>query len=165
MSALRHARRLLADCRGAALVEFTVTLPVLLILFALIVEVGSVLRQHQIVTEGVRSAARYLSRTPDPSDAGAVAVARNLALTATTDGSGANRSAYWTDPASVAVAVADIDNSAGALRGPATLSLITVSTTVTVDVPLIGPMLRLVGGDAAATLDLNVVDQARHFGT
>jgi len=161
----RRRPSLLADCRGAALVEFTLTLPVLLVLFGLIVEIGSVLRQHQLVTEGVRSATRYLSRVPDPEAAGAVDIARNLALTASMDGRAPNRSRYWTDASSVTVTVADLDNAAGTLRGPATLNVITVRTTVTVDVPLIAPLLRLFGGDAGATVDLGVVDQARHFGT
>jgi Flp pilus assembly protein TadG len=147
------------------LVEFTVTLPVLLVLFALVVEIAGVLRQHQIVNEGVRSATRYLSRVPDPDAAGAIAAARNLALTGSLDGSLPLRSAHWTDASSVAVVVTEVDNSAGIYRGPATIDAITVSTTVTVPVPLVAPMLRLVGGDAAGTLDLSVVDQVRHFGS
>jgi Flp pilus assembly protein TadG len=161
----RRARALGRDCRGAALVEFTITLPLLLLLFALIVEVGTVVRQHQILSEGTRDAVRYLSRVPDPTTADARRTARHLALTGALDGSLANRSAYWSDPSSVQVTVADIDNGAGDLRGPATLQVITVRATMTVDVPLIGPMLRLFGGAAPATLDLSAVDQARYFGT
>jgi Flp pilus assembly protein TadG len=136
-----------------------------LLLFALIVEVGTVVREHQVLSEGTRDAVRYLSRVPDPTIADAVEGARNLALTGSLDGSLANRSASWSDPASVQVTVADIDNSAGDLRGPATLQVITVRATMTVDIPLIGPVLGLFAGDAPATLDLSAVDQARHFGT
>lgn len=159
------ARAFGRDCRGAALVEFTITLPLLLILFALIVEVAGVVREHQILNEGTRDAARYLSRVPDPADAGAVAGARNLALTGSLDASLPNRTAAWSDPTSVQVTVDALDNSAGGLRGPATLQVVTVRATVTVDVPLIGPVLRLFGADTPATLDLSAVDQARHFGT
>ncbi len=161
----RLTRRLARDSRGAALVEFTITLPLLLLMFALIVEVASVVREHQILSEGVRDAARYLSRVPDPADGDALTAARNLALTASLDGGLPNRSRYWTDPASVTVNVTDVDNSAGGFRGPATQQLVTVRATAAVEVGLIGPVLRLFGGDAGPTVDVSAVDQARHYGT
>lgn len=47
---------------GAALVEFAIVLPLLLILFASIVEGGRMMWSYQATVAGVRDAARYLAR-------------------------------------------------------------------------------------------------------
>lgn len=48
--------------RGAALVEFTLTLPFLLVLAAGLGEFGVMLHQQQVITTSVRDAARYAAR-------------------------------------------------------------------------------------------------------
>ncbi|MFW5678922.1 MAG: TadE/TadG family type IV pilus assembly protein [Pseudomonadota bacterium] len=148
-----HARRLWHNERGAALVEFTIVLPLLLLLFALVVEAGNVLREHQMATQGVRDAVRYLSRVPDPSATEARDEARLLAERVSLQG---------TTIVMAAPVIADVD--ASTLRGPATTPVITVTASVDVPVPLIGPILRLFGGTAPTILSFTVVDQARHYG-
>lgn len=151
MSSPMHVRRLAEDERGAALVEFTLVLPVLLLLFVLVVEIGHVLREHQMVTQGVRDATRYLGRVPDPTDATVQATARALA----------NRSSLARTDVEVVVNVG-ADASGGNLRSVA--RPVTVTATVTVDVPVVGPVLRIVGGNAADSLTFTIVDQTRHYG-
>lgn len=50
--------------RGAALVEFTLALPMLLLLAAGLTEFGVMLNQQQVLSKSVRDAARYAARTP-----------------------------------------------------------------------------------------------------
>lgn len=52
------------DDRGAALVEFTLVLPLLFLLGAGLAEFGLMLNQQQVITSSVRDAARYAARTP-----------------------------------------------------------------------------------------------------
>ena len=55
-------RKFAVDKSGAALVEFGLVLPVLLIFFAVIVEGGRITWTYQIAAAGVRDASRTLSR-------------------------------------------------------------------------------------------------------
>ena len=55
--------KLVRDQTGSALVEATVLVPVLLILFLGVFEYSYVFYQQQLIEIGVRDAARYLSRT------------------------------------------------------------------------------------------------------
>jgi hypothetical protein len=64
---------------GAALVEFALVLPLLLLLSFLTTEFGRALYQYDILTKAVRDGARYLS-TQIPADPTAIARARNLVV-------------------------------------------------------------------------------------
>jgi hypothetical protein len=168
-------RRLLGDTRGNVLVEFTFTLPVLLGLFVLLSEGGTLLWRHQLVTKSVRDATRYLSRVatadqlcPPGGGIGAVpggflTTARNLALRSALGTGRPPLIPTWTDSQSLQVSVACLDNSGGAYRGRPRLPLLTVSATVPVALPL-APAMALLGGSAAASLTFTVVDQTRHYG-
>lgn len=50
------------DQHGAALVEFAISLPLVLLLFAAIIEGGRMVWAYQAASAGVRDAARYLAR-------------------------------------------------------------------------------------------------------
>ncbi|MFD0934180.1 TadE/TadG family type IV pilus assembly protein, partial [Methylobacterium trifolii] len=66
----RHAGtlRALARCReGAAILEFALVLPILLLLVGACFEIGRALLIYQSMTEAVRSGARTLARLPDPT--------------------------------------------------------------------------------------------------
>ncbi|MEW9922218.1 TadE/TadG family type IV pilus assembly protein [Marimonas sp. MJW-29] len=56
-------RRLGRDERGTQLVEFAVLLPMLLLVFAVIIEGGRLMWSYQAAAAGVRDATRYLSRS------------------------------------------------------------------------------------------------------
>jgi Flp pilus assembly protein TadG len=83
-----NLRQFRKDHSGAALVEFTLLAPVLISLVCGLAEFGQALRQYHVMEKGVRDAARYLSRVPanppcvgaDPSWAGYVTQAKNLAV-------------------------------------------------------------------------------------
>lgn len=112
--------RFLKDRKGAALVEFSLLAPVLILLMCGMAEFANAMRQYHIMEKGVRDAGRYLARVPMTGctvNGSAVTTARNLALTGRTSG-GTNLLDSWTDPNTVTVAVAQcVDNSGGAYRG------------------------------------------------
>jgi hypothetical protein len=60
----KHILQFLRDQAGVALVEAALTLPMLIVLSLVIFEYSFVFWQHQVVTSGVRDAARYLARVP-----------------------------------------------------------------------------------------------------
>ena len=82
--------RFAGNDRGAALVEFTLVAPLLVLLGAGLAEFGLMLHQQQIITKSVRDAARYAARTSyvfktcplngQPEWAQMVADTQNLAL-------------------------------------------------------------------------------------
>ena len=112
--------RLRDDCSGAALVEFVFAIPILLIFFAGIVELGSMMWYYQALTDGSRAAVRYLSRVENPCDAGELDRAASLSATRTTNWSSPPLFGDW--PASAADAgttfqISVPECSAGTLTG------------------------------------------------
>ncbi len=79
----RPGARLHADESGAAIIEFALVLPILLLLVAGCFEIARALLVHHAMTEGVRGGARYLARVPDPVclPACSVGAARAVAMT------------------------------------------------------------------------------------
>ncbi len=70
---------------GAALVEFALVLPTLLVLTLMVTELGRALWHYKVLAQSVREAARYLSvQTPGTGQA----QARNLVLHGNLSGSG-----------------------------------------------------------------------------
>lgn len=112
--------RFLKDRKGAALVEFSLLAPVLILLMCGMGEFANAMRQYHIMEKGVRDAGRYLARVPMTGctvNGSAVTAARNLALTGRTSG-GTYLLGSWTDPNSVTVSVAQcLDNTGGGYRG------------------------------------------------
>ena len=63
---LRHMlARFRRDERGAVIVEFALTLPLMLVLFAFIVESGRTFWAYQSALSGVRDATRYVGRADE----------------------------------------------------------------------------------------------------
>jgi Flp pilus assembly protein TadG len=86
---------------GSALIEGALIVPVLMTLVFGVYEFSWYFYNQQLMTAGLRDAARYISRMADPSDAtcGQATywpLAKNLATTSTTSGSGAARVSGWT---------------------------------------------------------------------
>lgn len=54
------------DTSGAAILEFTIALPLMLLVLAIIIEGSRITWTHQAAASGVRDAARYLARTQSP---------------------------------------------------------------------------------------------------
>jgi Flp pilus assembly protein TadG len=155
-------RALREDQRGAAAVELTLLLPVLLALFVLIAEGGRVLWHHQLISEGVRDATRYLSRVADPASATEQARAVNLAMRGSLAG-GSLRLGAWSDPATVTPTLATIANNNRSLRGPTTIRVVTVTARVPLDYPF-ARALRFFVATAPVRLTITAADSARHYG-
>ncbi|HEY6095278.1 MAG TPA: TadE/TadG family type IV pilus assembly protein [Gallionellaceae bacterium] len=77
---------------GVAMVEFALTLPLLLLLTMITTEFGRAIYQYNTIVKSVRSAARYLSiQTPNSAliaDPAAIAAATNLVVYGTPSGTG-----------------------------------------------------------------------------
>ena len=143
----RRPGRLLRDDRGAALVEFTITLPVLLALFVLLAEGGPGDVVPPAHRQSVRDATRYLTRVAtaeqlcpaaggvNPVPADFLANARNLAMRGSLDPGASFLNAVWTDITTLQARVDCITNG-GAYRGASRIPLITVTATVPVDFAL-----------------------------
>jgi Flp pilus assembly protein TadG len=68
------------DRRGSNAVEFALTMPILILIIAGIVDYGWFFSQHQIVVTAVREASRAAALTPEDGDAVAEAQARAQAV-------------------------------------------------------------------------------------
>jgi len=126
-------KRLRTDRSGAALIEFTLVAPLLLLVGLGIFEFGNVLYGHHLVNTGVHDAARYLARVDDPT--ASEAAAKQLAVYGQIGGS-AKRVSWW-GTGDVSVSLTSIPNpidvvtGARAYRGPDPIRTVRVSTTAT----------------------------------
>lgn len=124
---LRVLRHFFAAESGAALVEAAVILPVFLTLVGGVYEFGFFLYQEQLVTSGVRDAARYLALTAEPNGVTNQSNARNLAVSGSISG-GTPRVAGW-QASDVSVSITSTDNAAGSFGGGQVVQVVTVSTS------------------------------------
>jgi hypothetical protein len=115
-----------SDC-GTALVESAIVLPVFLLLISGVYEFGYYFYQEQLVTTGVRDAARYLALTANPNSAVNQTDATRLAIYGEINGVTTARVRGWST-ADVAVSVITLDNSSGVYCSGCTVRIITVST-------------------------------------
>ena len=112
--------------QGTAMVESAIVLPVFLTLVGGVYEFSFFVYQEQLITSGVRDAARYLTLTADPNSIAEQIDAKNLAVTGAING-GPSRVTGW-NTSDVSVAISAVDNSAGTYSGGATIQIVTVST-------------------------------------
>lgn len=123
----RWIKALLQSDQGTALVESAIILPVFLTLVGGVYEFSFYLYQQQLVTIGVRDAARYLALTADPTSSTNQVDAKNLALTGSING-GRDRVTGWT-PSDISIQIDTVDNNAAAYSGGSVIRLVTVSTS------------------------------------
>ena len=62
----RSVAKTVKDNRGASLVEMTIVTPLLISLAFGFIEFGTAFYQYQLMTTGIKDAARYLARVDDP---------------------------------------------------------------------------------------------------
>jgi Flp pilus assembly protein TadG len=135
-AAVRSLRSLWYNREGSALVEATVTVPVLFTLTFGVYEFSWVFYTHQSVSTGVRDAARYAARAYNPAnpcDSTTVADAKNLAVTGQITSGGMARVSGWTAD-TVDITCTPVDDSAGTYRGiggGSTVATVTASTSFT----------------------------------
>lgn len=133
------ARAAAYDRGGAVLVEFALTLPLLLLLLAGGYEFGRLMWHHHLVNKGVRDATRYLARMDNPTDGAAVAQARQLLITGSLDAGAPALIADWVaNPGLVQVAVTEkaFANTDGEFHGledgvPVPVKVVSLTATVT----------------------------------
>lgn len=155
--------RLLRDESGAALVEFAILLPMLLLLFAVIIEGGRLMWSYQSAAAGVRDAARYLARVA-PSNIcsqGGSVTAYTADLEAIVRNS-INGDSLFPSGITVNSVTPGLACIAGDFRvSPAPVAQVTANLTVTF--PFAG-LFGLAGG-SLATVTTTITDQSRVFGT
>lgn len=131
-----YFRSFLRNARGAALIEFTIMMPILFSLAFGVTEFGRFLQHHHVVQKSMRDAARYLGRIETDCPAtgadwsAAIVDAKNLAMRGSLSGTDPLILSYWNDPNSISVDLTCFDNSAGAFRGTSTIPLVRVSAEV-----------------------------------
>lgn len=140
LAALRIALSLKRDRKGSALVEGAILVPVLIVLLFGVFEFSWFFYQQHVISTGIRDAARYLARSPNPCDPGspvwevALANAKNIAASGLIGG-GPARVKGWS-AATVVVRCSEVDNSPPArgqspFRGGEVVYVVTVATKFT----------------------------------
>ncbi len=115
---MRRLDSILLNNNGAALVEFTLLIPILFGLVFGLVEFGRATFQHHTAEKGVKAAARFIARAPapDPCNPGggtynaAVSDAKTLAQYGSLDASGNPSLSNWASPSEVQVALTTVSN-------------------------------------------------------
>jgi|SRR5271169_2164913 len=144
--------------RGTALIESAIVLPVFLLLVGGVYEFGYFFYQQQLMTTGVRDAARYLALTTNPNSATSQADAMNLAVYGLINRGNTPRVSGWsTDDVTVSVTAAN--NSSGIVYcGGCAVEIITVSAS------LADPSLGFLGLLGLKPLIVSVSHQERWVG-
>jgi Flp pilus assembly protein TadG len=164
-SALRDRwRRLARREDGGALVEFAISLPIILILALLTVESMRFFWSYQAAIAGVRDATRYFARiAPDDicTAGGSVSgYASQLESIVETTITGASLFTSGVSVSSLTPALTCV-TSLGLRQ--ASVPVATISANVTISMPF-SQILRIVGGTPTATINTTVRDQARVYG-
>ena len=115
---------------GTALIESAIVLPVFLMLIGGTYEFGYFFYQQQLMTTGIRDAARYLALSANPNNAAKQQEAIKLAVYGDIDSGPDARVPGWST-SDVAIAVTALDNSSGFYCAGCPVAVITVSTRLT----------------------------------
>ncbi|MEE9139197.1 MAG: TadE/TadG family type IV pilus assembly protein [Alphaproteobacteria bacterium] len=129
-SIMRGVERLRRCTDGAVVVEFAISVWLLIILMVGAMEFGRAFYHHRLITNSVRDASRYLARVEDRNDPAFQANARNLAMRGSIDPTAPLLLSYWNDANTVQFLAADYDNAAGDYRCAATCAVIRAVATV-----------------------------------
>jgi Flp pilus assembly protein TadG len=152
---------------AAAAVEFAMTLPLLVLLFIGLVEIGLLLRSFHVVDKSVQDAARYLARTQSPfSDATVQGVAINLAMRGSPSATAPLLIPSWTDPTTVSITQKPFTNDGSTTggiiltpnSGVTTLDAVVVSAQVPIGTALLG----VIG--LPTTVTFRISHEERHIG-
>lgn len=139
---LRIVRKFMTDSEGAAMVEFAITAPLLVVMALGAAEMGRAIQHHHAVEKSARDAARYLARVPASCSGGIsaadIATAKNLAWSGYATGT-TPILPYWQNPSgntTVTVTVDCYPNNTGTIlnrvngASGSSIPLITVSVAV-----------------------------------
>ena len=148
---------------GVALLEFAVVLPMMLLVFAVIIEGSRMMLSYESAINGIRDATRFLARTVSPSlctSGGSVAGYSTKLRTLVVQGV----TAYSVFPSAVTIGAVTPSYRCvtGSYRG-GTVPVAQVTAAITVTFPFAG-LFNLVGA-SRPDLTTIVTDQARVFGS
>ncbi|MFD1156585.1 TadE/TadG family type IV pilus assembly protein [Roseovarius aestuarii] len=151
------------DTSGVALVEFAIMLPMMLLLFAVIIEGGRLMWSYQSVNAGVRDAARYLARVA-PGDictaGGSVASYKPNVETIVRNTISGN--SFLPSQISVNSVTPSLNCVAGVYRvSPA--PIVTVTATMTIQFPFAG--IFTLNGQNLGTVNTAISDQNKVYGS
>jgi Flp pilus assembly protein TadG len=145
---------------GVALVEFALTFPLMLLIFAVIVEGSRTFWSYHSTISGVRDATRYVGRV---APLGICASGGSLAYLNTTV---LDMVRQGTMPGAVTVTGVQVgytcESSPSVAYRTGEVPVATVRADLTIEFPLAG-LFRLVGGDRG-TVNTSVTDQTRIHG-
>jgi Flp pilus assembly protein TadG len=144
--------RLWRDRRGTAAVEGAIVLPALASLLFGVYEFSFYFYQQQLITTGVRDAARYLARTIDPADPTLQGYAENIALNGAPTGGSPRVTGWTTASANFSITVADDANNGAVTpcgttpcNGGIAIGGVSYVQSVTVATSFADPSLGLLG--------------------
>jgi Flp pilus assembly protein TadG len=151
------------DEAGVAMIEFAVVLPMMLLVFAVIIEGSRMMLSYESAINGVRDATRYLARTA-PADvcSSGASVAGYSSYLQTLVRQGVSGNSVFPSNVTVGTVTPSYRCVAGTYRG-GSVPVAQVSANITVSFPFSG-IFTLVGG-SLPTLTTVVTDQARVFGS
>lgn len=155
--------RFLRDESGVALVEFAITLPMMLVVFAVIIEGSRLMLGFQNAIGGVRDATRYMSRilALDICSTGGSISSYSTQLQSIVSQSITGQSVFPS-----AITVNSVTPSYACVAGAYRVSpapVVTVSAQITVTYPFAG-IFALVGG-TLPVVTTTVTDRSRIFGS
>lgn len=167
MKLIQHTKACLAKWArsddGAALVEFTLMLPIMILLFAVIIEGGRMFWSYQAAVSGVRDAARYLARVApgDICSAGG-SVAGYTSDLETIVRTGASGYSIFPTGLTITAVTPSLSCTTGSYRvSPAPVVEVTANLTITF------PFANVFAfnGTARPTINTVISDQSKVFGT
>jgi Flp pilus assembly protein TadG len=144
---IRRGRRRGGDDTGAELIELAIVLPILLVVFAAIVDFGMLFQRYEVITNAAREGAR-IGVLPDYTQTDVEDRVEDY-LTAT-----------GLDPNAATITVT-YDNAFPIGAGTSTVSVINVIVAYPSDFAVLGPIVGLVGGAPFATLNLRAGSNMR----
>ncbi|MEO1951794.1 TadE/TadG family type IV pilus assembly protein [Thioclava sp.] len=161
---LRSPRRIWRDDEGAQLVEFALVLPLMLILFAAIIESGRMFLAYQTVIGGVRDASRYLARiTPRSICETGGSVDGQAETLAGIVGNAITGGSVLGGGVTVTTVEPSLDCIEGSYRfGDA--PIVEVAANVTITFPFAG-LFTLITPTTLGTVTTTIADQNRVFGS
>lgn len=148
---------------GAALIEFAIMMPMMLLLFAVTIEGGRLMWSYQSVNAGVRDATRYLARVaPGDICSSGGSVSGYTSDLETIVRNTAGGSTIFPSGITVNSVTPSLTCVAGTFRvSPAPVVQVTASLTITF--PFAG--LFAFAGQSQGTLTKTISDQTRVYGT
>ena len=155
---IRKPRYLRSDDSGAALLEFSLLLPVLVVMMAFIGDISRAVYQFHVAEKGVKSAARYLARVPDVTVCAASSFdtfssnAANMAQRGSFNAQDDFKLSNWQNAADLTISVVCEANAIDAVTntrpfiGPDQIPVITVSTSFAFDDVGMLNLIKLIDG-------------------